>query len=129
MLYFRACDLTNKSVSSTKVVTYKTLRKGWNAFARLLDINWERTFSCSQCLDEPEVVIMDGITLGFRKDLLKSFSKEDNQGVGVSTKVQEKYDNNNEQIRRLKLSAEDCVNSRGFFIFVFVDLKNIHGLL
>lgn len=46
--------------------SYARFRASWYAFMELLDVNYETGFLCPECGDEPEAVVMDGITLGFR---------------------------------------------------------------
>ena len=60
----------------TKAVKIKLLRLTWNAFARLLDINWPAVFICPICGPLPSVVICDGTMLGFCKDLLEAFQEQ-----------------------------------------------------
>ncbi|XP_074650783.1 uncharacterized protein LOC141905706 [Tubulanus polymorphus] len=38
----------------------------------LLDFDWAREFQCVQCGKHPQVIVCDGVDLGFRKDFLKS---------------------------------------------------------
>ena len=72
--YLRSCERTIATQSNTKPVKIKLLRQAWNAFARLLDIDWYESFQCPLCGPCPEVVICDGTMLGFRKDLLVAFA-------------------------------------------------------
>ena len=72
--YLRACERSFAAQSLTPPVLIKQLRHAWNAFARLLKIDMKSSFQCPICGDSPQVVICDGTMLGFRKDLLESFS-------------------------------------------------------
>ncbi|XP_078700714.1 uncharacterized protein LOC144927254 [Branchiostoma floridae x Branchiostoma belcheri] len=49
---------------------YDTFLYAYNAFERLLDIDWTTSFQCPTCGPQPKVIITDGITLGFKKDLI-----------------------------------------------------------
>ena len=72
--YLQACERSFAAQSLTPPVSIKQLRHAWNAFARLLKIDMKSSFQCPICGDSPQVVICDGTMLGFRKDLLESFS-------------------------------------------------------
>ena len=54
--YLRSCERTIATQSNTKPVKIKLLRQAWNAFARLLDIDWYESFQCPLCGPCPEVV-------------------------------------------------------------------------
>ena len=62
------------SLSLTKSVSLKLLRNAWNAFSRLLDINFTECFCCPLCGPSPTTVICDGTLLVFRKDLMDMFT-------------------------------------------------------
>ena len=70
--FLRASTRSFSSLSLTKSVSLKLLRKAWNIFSRLLDINFTECFSCPLCGPSPTTVIYmyDGTLLGFRKDLM-----------------------------------------------------------
>lgn len=72
--YLRSCERTLATQSHTKPDKTKTLQWAWNAFARLLDIDWRENFQCPLCGPCPEVVICDGTMLSFCKDLLEAFA-------------------------------------------------------
>ena len=74
--YLRSCERSMAVQSHTKPVKIKLLRLAWNAFARLLDIDWLEGFICPICGPLPSVVICDGTMLGFRKDLLEAFQEQ-----------------------------------------------------
>ncbi|XP_066271346.1 uncharacterized protein [Branchiostoma lanceolatum] len=67
--FHRACQREN-NLSKTNLTSYNTFLYAYNSFERLLNIDWTTSFQCPTCRTQPEVVIMDGITLGFRKDLI-----------------------------------------------------------
>ena len=48
-LYLHSCERTLATQSNTKPVKIKLLRQAWNAFARLLDIDWYESFQCPLC--------------------------------------------------------------------------------
>ena len=62
--------------SQSKPVNIKLLRQAWNAFARLLDVDWREAFNCHQCGLTPQIVICDGTLIGFRKDLASTVPPE-----------------------------------------------------
>ena len=70
--YLRASQRSHNSQSKTVSVKLAVLRRAWNAFARLLSINFETAFQCQVCGQHPETVVCDGTMLGFRKDFLSS---------------------------------------------------------
>ena len=51
----------------TSTFSYSKWRVAWYSFLSLLDISYDGAFSCPDCGDSPESVVMDGITLGARK--------------------------------------------------------------
>ncbi|XP_066272071.1 uncharacterized protein [Branchiostoma lanceolatum] len=68
-----------------KAMPYEMFRKGWNSFARRIDINWDKVFSCPECGPEPDTVICDGTAVGFRKDLIAGCTPEPCDGVSSSS--------------------------------------------
>jgi hypothetical protein len=60
---------------SDTVLSRFVLRKGWNAFARLLDINYETCFTCKKCGPEPQTVVCDATDLGIKQDLLPEIKR------------------------------------------------------
>ena len=68
--YMRASSRSHASQSHTKSTSIATLRAAWNAFSRLLDINFHTSFLCLVCGAQPSTMICDGTMLGFRKDLI-----------------------------------------------------------
>ena len=43
----------------------------WYAFIELLDIEYDDGFSCPQCGDQPQAIVMDGVTVGTKKHFLQ----------------------------------------------------------
>ena len=72
--YMRASSHSHASQSHTKSTSIATLRAAWNAFSRLLDINFHTSFLCPVCGAQPSTMICDGTMLGFRKDLISCVS-------------------------------------------------------
>ena len=62
--------------NTTNKMPYKSLRLAWNGFARLLDIDYNSSFRCQHCGDNPDTIICDATFMGFRKDLLPAFAKQ-----------------------------------------------------
>lgn len=46
------------------------LRYAWYCFIDLLDADYASGFICPQCGDNPDTVVMDGVTLGIRKSFM-----------------------------------------------------------
>ena len=68
--FLRASTRSFLSLSLTRPVPVKSLRRAWNALARLLNINYAEAFHCPICGPSPSTVICDGTLLGFCNDLL-----------------------------------------------------------
>ena len=68
--YLRASQHSHTSQSLTQGARLAVLRRAWNAFARLLDIDFTNSFQCPICAQYPDIVICDSTMLGFRKDFL-----------------------------------------------------------
>ena len=81
---FRAYQRSHIALSGTKCIPLHKLRLAWNAFARLLSIDWATVFECPECGKEPSVVVCDGTSLGFRKDLLGALNEETGFGDPIS---------------------------------------------
>ena len=60
-------DAGNDAFSS--MISYNHFRLAWYAFLKLLEIEYESEFKCHECGNQPEIVIMDATSLGFRKEL------------------------------------------------------------
>lgn len=52
------------------------LRRSWNAFVSLLDIDYKGLMLCTECGKFPDTIILDGHSLGLRKHLLKEVAQE-----------------------------------------------------
>ena len=72
--YLRACQRNHKVLSFTKPASISHLRKAWNTFARLLDVDWSESFQCPLCGPTPHTIVCDGIMIGFWKDFLPEIS-------------------------------------------------------
>ncbi|XP_065192373.1 uncharacterized protein LOC135823439 isoform X2 [Sycon ciliatum] len=71
----RAISLNHSHLSGSCVVPYYVLRRAWDTFLRLLDIDWQGLFFCPICKSEPKRIVCDGTALGFRQDLLRARSE------------------------------------------------------
>ena len=49
--------------------SYHILQHAWNAYLRMVNIDYTSVFTCTVCKDNPDVVILDGITLGTSRDI------------------------------------------------------------
>ena len=74
--FLRASTQSFSSQSHTKPVSVKLLRRAWNAFTRLLDIDFTETFACPICGPSPTTIICDGTLLSFRKDPMDTLDTE-----------------------------------------------------
>ena len=43
----------------------------WYAFIEPLDIDYGDRFSCPKCGDQPQAIVMDGVTVGTKKHFLQ----------------------------------------------------------
>ena len=77
-------------MGSSILLKYHTIYVAWNAFLRLMEINYPQCFSCPICRDTPDTVIIDGVTLGTVKELPPESLPTDNtisQYVPISRRV------------------------------------------
>ena len=76
MEFYRSICKSFYIQSESKPVHVNLLRQAWNAFARLLDIDWKESFNCHLCGLAPQTIICDGTLIGFRKDLASAVLPE-----------------------------------------------------
>ena len=55
------------------------MKHGWNAYLRMIDLDYISCFTCPICKDNPEVVVFDGITLGTLKHVPTISNTTDDQ--------------------------------------------------
>ena len=55
------------------------MQHGWNAYLRMVDIDYQVNFTCPTCKTNPDVVILDGVTLGTLKHIPEIAHQVDNQ--------------------------------------------------
>ena len=55
-----------------KICRYGNFVDSWYAFVILLDLDWLDGFLCEKCGPDPETIVCDGTSLGFRRELLMS---------------------------------------------------------
>ncbi|XP_078661027.1 uncharacterized protein LOC144905304 isoform X2 [Branchiostoma floridae x Branchiostoma belcheri] len=72
----RAVNRTTGILTRLGPIPYELLRRGWNSFARRLDLKFNEVFCCPKCGPEPAVIICDGTAVGFRKDLISEITPE-----------------------------------------------------
>ena len=72
--------------SELRVFRYQTFVHSWYAFLRLLDYDESDGFSCDKCGDCPDIVICDGTSLGFRRQLLNSLIDKNVKNDEVAVK-------------------------------------------
>ena len=68
--YLRASLRSHSTQSLTQGGRIAVLQQAWNAFSRLLNIDFTTSFQCPLCAQYPDTVICDSTMLGFRKDFL-----------------------------------------------------------
>ena len=51
------------------------LRLSYNAFIRLLDLNFNDLFHCTVCGPDADVIVMDGIMMGCREELVREYDE------------------------------------------------------
>ena len=49
--------------------SYHILQHGWNSYLRMLNVDYKLNFTCPICKDNPETLILDGITMGTIREL------------------------------------------------------------
>ena len=69
VLFNRAKNRKLKRLGRPGKIHYHVFHQAWNAYLRLVDINYKESFTCSKCKDSPDIVIFYGITLGTVKDI------------------------------------------------------------
>ena len=84
--YWSVCERKG----SIKEASYSRLRIAWLSFIELLNVP-DTSFSCSECQQNPRVVICDGITLAFQKK--HRFANTSNNATTATPKLEGiKYD-------------------------------------
>lgn len=67
-----------------KDMSYQHWRASWYAYLSLLDIDFEQWNVCDKCGSSPDIIICDGTSLGFRKQLLlMTADDQDNDGNAI----------------------------------------------
>ena len=51
------------------ILSYNWFRVSWYSNIRLLDIDYKSGFTCQKCGECPKIIIMDGTSIAFRKEL------------------------------------------------------------
>lgn len=73
---FRSAKSTRVLLRQKPLLTrhyYEKLKQSYYRFLRLLDMNFEKYFECSKCKNDVDTIIVDGIMMGCRKDLVPNF--------------------------------------------------------
>ena len=66
---FRAKNALMKRLGGKKMHMYHILNHGWNLSLRMIKIDYKAKFTCPICKENPELIIMDGTTLGTLKHI------------------------------------------------------------
>ncbi|XP_070541358.1 uncharacterized protein [Ptychodera flava] len=69
----RAFAKNHAVLSNATPLHIQKLRLAWNAFARLLNIDFTSVFQCHTCGPVPDIIICDGTSIGCRKSYLKPY--------------------------------------------------------
>ena len=73
---YRSARRTRVATGHCYVLTrndYEKLRQAYNCFLRLLDLDYGDLYECPECGPDVDCIIMDGIMMGCRKDLMPNF--------------------------------------------------------
>ena len=62
---------------------YHKLRLAYNCFVRLLDLDYAYIFKCSECGPDPKILVMDGLSMGGRKDLVNALKVKQNPNAPI----------------------------------------------
>ena len=82
---------------------YHILKHEWNAYLRMVRIDYKANFTCPICKDNPEVVIMDGVTLGTLKHIPEiSHSKDKEQHFNLIPTSDRVFISNSATRKKLK---------------------------
>ena len=73
-----------RRMGSSILLKYHIIYVCWNAFLRLMEINYLQCFSCPICRDTPDTVIIDVITLGSMKELLLNMYQQTALSANIS---------------------------------------------
>lgn len=102
--YLQASQRSHSSQSLTQRGKIAVLWQAWNAFSRLLDIDFTTSFQCPLCAQYLDTVICDGTMLGFRKDFLALShldSQQEDMPVVCETKHKDRVLINQPKMRHL----------------------------
>ena len=58
-----------KRMGRKGIFKYHTVQHAWNAYLRMVDINYSSHYTCPQCKHKPDTIILDGIAMGTTKEL------------------------------------------------------------
>ena len=58
-----------KRMGRKGIFKYHIVQHTWNAYLRMVDINYSSHYTCPQCKHKPDTIILDGIALGTMKEL------------------------------------------------------------
>ena len=79
-----AHQMDNGNEDFSKKLKYNHWRMSWYGYMSLLNIDFGTGWqTCTECGDSPDVVVCDGTSLGFRRNLLKH-SVEDSSRRGTA---------------------------------------------
>ena len=57
-----------------ETLRYHIFQHGWNAYLRTISIDYKSAFTCPTSKDNPEIIILDGITMGTIREIYDVFS-------------------------------------------------------
>ena len=56
---------------------YHILQHAWNAYLRMVNIDYTANFTCPVCKNSPDVNILDGVTVGTSKEVPEAYLEND----------------------------------------------------
>ena len=69
ILSFRAKNRKLKRMSKNRSFKYHTVHHAWNAYLRMVGVDYITHYTCPKCQHEPEVIILNGIAMGRIKNI------------------------------------------------------------
>ena len=68
-LSFRAKNRKLKKMGKNNTFKYHIVHHAWNAYLRMVGVDYITHYTCPKCQHEPEVIILDGIAMGTMKNI------------------------------------------------------------
>ena len=102
----------------TLFLKYHIMHLSWNAYLRLIDIDYQKYFSCPTCATNPETIILDGVTLGTIREIPNDDQPKET-AVTTHIPIEKRIWISNPKLRRtLKRYIKDGLSPKEFTIMV-----------